>query len=98
MDLDTLINNSSKKITISVEQRNGKKKITHIIGLSKDEELDLNKILSYFKKKYSCNGYITDDDQFGKIISLFGNQNDNVFNFIIENSIEKSDNIIIKGV
>ena len=51
MDLDTLINNSSKKITISVEQRNGKKKITHIIGLSKDEELDLNKILSYFKKK-----------------------------------------------
>ena len=46
MDTDKLIDNSSKKITISVEQRNGKKKITHIIGLSKDKDLDLNKIFS----------------------------------------------------
>ena len=98
MDTEKLIDNSNKKITISVEQRNGKKKITHIIGLSKDKELDLNKILSYLKKKYSCNGHITDDENFGKIISLFGNQKDNVFNFIIENDIEKPENIIIKGV
>ena len=96
MDTNKLIDNSSKKITISVEQRNGKKNITHIIGLSK--ELDLNKILPYLKKKYNCNGHIADDENFGKIISLSGNQKNNVFNFIIENDIEKPENIIIKGV
>ena len=60
--------------------------------------VNLNKILPYLKKKYNCNGHIADDENFGKIISLSGNQKNNVFNFIIENDIEKPENIIIKGV
>jgi translation initiation factor 1 len=42
--------------------------ITFVIGLGKD--LDLTKILSYIKKKYSCNGSIVNDEKYGKVMSL----------------------------
>ena len=57
-----------KMVTISVKKRNGKKMITFVIGLGKD--LDLTKILSYIKKKYSCNGSIVNDEKYGKVMSL----------------------------
>jgi translation initiation factor 1 len=44
-------------ITIQTQQRNGKKSTTSVVGLA--EDLDLKKILSYLKKTYQCNGFIS---------------------------------------
>jgi len=97
-ELNTLENNlfSQNKVTISVQQRNGRKSITSISGMA--EDLDLKKILSYVKKTYNCNGSIVKNDKLGEVIILSGNQKDNIYNFLINEEINKKDEIIIKGV
>jgi translation initiation factor 1 len=87
---------SQNKVTISVQQRNGRKNITSISGMA--EDLDLKKILSYVKKTYNCNGSIVKNDKLGEVIILSGNQKDNMYNFLINEEINKKDEIIIKGV
>ena len=87
--------NLTSKLTISVQQRNNSRCITIISEIAKD--LDLKKLLKYFKKTYNCNGTILDDEKFGNIITLTGNQTDNVYNFFIAEEIYDKDNIIIKG-
>jgi translation initiation factor 1 len=61
-------------------------------------DLDLAKIVSYLKKKYNCNGSIIKDDKRGEIITLTGDQKDNVYNFLIDEEINKREDIIVKGV
>lgn len=84
------------KVTISVQRRNGKKCITTVIGMATD--LDLPKIISYFKKTYSCNGSILKDEKYGEVITLSGDQKDNMYNFLINEEINKREDIIVKGV
>lgn len=86
----------TSKVTIDVEKRNGKKCITNIIGM--DEDLDLKKIMSYLKKTYNCNGSIIKDETHGEVISLTGDQKENVYNFLIKEQIYKKEDIIVKGV
>jgi len=85
----------TSKVTISVQQRNNRQYITIISGI--EDDLDINKILKYLKKTYNCNGTILEDEKFGNIITLTGNQKDNVYNFFINEEIYTKDNIIIKG-
>ena len=87
--------NFKSKLMISVQQRNNRQCITIISEIA--EDLDLKKILKYFKKTYNCNGTIVDDEKFGNVITLTGNQKDNVYNFFIAEEIYNKDNIIIKG-
>lgn len=84
------------KVTIVVEKRNGKKCTTNIIGMADD--LDLPKILSYLKKTYNCNGSILKDETHGEVISLTGDQKENVYNFLVNEQIYKKEDIIVKGV
>jgi translation initiation factor 1 len=86
---------STFKVTIGIQQRNNRQYITIISGIA--EDLDLKKILRYFKKTYNCNGTILEDEKFGNIITLTGNQKDNVYNFFINEKIYNKNNIIIKG-
>jgi translation initiation factor 1 len=87
--------NNKSKVEISVQQRNGRKQITIISGLAVD--LDTKKILRYLKKIYHCNGAIIVDDKFGEIITLTGNQKENVYHFLINTKICEKDEIIVKG-
>jgi translation initiation factor 1 len=87
---------SKNIVTISVQKRNGRQCITTISGLA--EDLDLPKIISYLKKKYNCNGSIIKDEQFGEIITLTGDQKENIYNFLIGEEINKKDEIIVKGI
>jgi translation initiation factor 1 len=98
MDLNFDDDSSFSKniVTISVQKRNGRQCITSITGMA--EDLDLKKIISYLKKKYNCNGSIIKDEQFGEVITLTGDQKENVYNFLIAEEINKKDEIIIKGV
>jgi translation initiation factor SUI1 len=90
---DTLF---TEKVTIAVEKRNGKKCITNVIGMADD--LDLKKILSYLKKKHNCNGSIIKDEHHGEVISLTGDQKENIYHFLINEEIYKKEDIIVKGV
>ena len=92
-DEDDLL--SKNMVTISLQQRNGKKWITFVIGIMKD--LDLKKILSYIKKTYSCNGSIVNDEKYGKVMSFTGDQMKNIYDFLIKEEINKKDEIILKG-
>ncbi len=83
------------KIHIRIQQRNGKKSITSITGLPTD--LDLKKILKYFKKTLNCNGTISDDEEFGKIIQLQGDHRASVKNFLLEQNVSSLNDIIIHG-
>ena len=87
---------SKNIVTISVQKRNGRQCITTISGL--EEDLDLPKIISYLKKTYNCNGSIIKDEQFGEIITLTGDQKENIYNFLIGEEINKKDEIIVKGI
>ena len=87
---------STNEVTISVNKRNGKKCITSVIGLAKD--LDLKKILSYIKKKYSCNGAIVNNEEYGEVMTFTGDQKKNIYDFLIKEEINKKDEIILKGI
>jgi translation initiation factor SUI1 len=86
---------NKSKVTIAVQQRNGRKQITIISGLASD--LDTKKILRYLKKIYHCNGSITIDDKYGEVITLSGNQKENVYHFFIMAKICTKEEMIIKG-
>lgn len=93
-DDDNTFTNS--KVIIMVERRNGKKCITNVMGMADD--LDLKKILSYLKKKHNCSGSILKDETHGEIMSLTGDQKENVYHFLITEEICNKEDIIIKGV
>ena len=67
---DELDEKLTEKVTISSQQRNGRKSITTVYGLASD--LDLKKIIKYFKKHFQCNGSITSDEKFGEVIKVSG--------------------------
>ncbi len=91
---DDIFENS--KVTITVEKRGGKRFITNVIGMA--EELDLNKILSYLKKKHNCSGSIIKDEKYGEVMSFTGDQKENIYNFLINEQIYAKEDIIVKGV
>jgi translation initiation factor 1 len=93
-DAENFFTNS--KVTVCVQKRNGRKCITTITGM--EDDLDLKKIVSYFKKTYSCNGSILKDEKYGEVITFSGDQKENFYNFLIQEQINKPDDIIIKGV
>jgi len=87
---------SEGKVTISSQQRGGKKHDTLVAGLA--EDLDLPKILSYLKKTLNCSGSIIQDKDYGEIILLSGDQKAHVQKFLVDEEIISASNIIIKGI
>lgn len=86
---------NESKVHIRMQQRNGKKCITIIQGMA--EDLDLKKILKYLKKTFQCNGCISDDEKYGEIIQLTGDQKENVKDFLIQEQIYIEENIVVHG-
>jgi translation initiation factor 1 len=83
-----------EEIHIRIQQRNGRKYITLIEGLS--EEVDLKKFLQYLKKSYATNGTILSSEH-GEIIQLQGDQRANVFKALTETNITKKEYIKVHG-
>lgn len=84
-----------QKIHLRLRQRNGRKTITTIEGLASD--LDLKKIVKAMKKKFNCNGVVKEDEKFGTVIQLSGDQRNQIYDFLSENEISSKDNIVIHG-
>jgi len=87
---------NATSVTIQVTQRNGKKFFTSVTGLA--EDLDKEKIVSYLKKTYKCNGFIVNSDTFGEVVMLTGDHKDRVYRFLLDEQICIKDEIILKGI
>jgi len=88
--------NNTKKITITVSNRTGKKLQTFLYGLG--DEFDLKKIIKYFKKVFNCTGSIEISEEFGEVIKLTGDQRKGVFDFLITEDICTKNDIVMKGL
>ena len=80
---------------IRIQQRNGRKSITTVQGLASD--LNLKLILKVWKKSFTCNGAIVDDEEHGKVIQLQGDQRENVRHFLESEEIIGKDDIVMHG-
>lgn len=92
--LSQLDNNYSleeQKVHIRIQQRTTRTYITIIEGLDQ-LNLDLKKITKYMKKIFSCGGVTTNNN-----IKLQGDQRNKVKNFLLNENIISSDNIIVHG-
>merc|ERR1712062_814118 len=59
-------------VHIRIQQRNGRKTLTTIQGLS--SEYDLKKILRACKKEFACNGTVIEHKEYGEVLQLQGDQ------------------------
>lgn len=85
----------SSLVHLRVQQRNGKKSITTVQGLADD--LDLPKILKALKKTLNTNGTILEDEEFGEIIKLHGDQRKAIAEFFCTYHICRPSEIKIHG-
>eukprot|EP00178_Gracilaria_changii_P008797 TRINITY_DN26334_c0_g1_i1.p1 TRINITY_DN26334_c0_g1~~TRINITY_DN26334_c0_g1_i1.p1 ORF type:complete len:123 (+),score=15.07 TRINITY_DN26334_c0_g1_i1:41-370(+) len=84
----------SNYVHIRIQQRNARKSITTVQGLP--EDLDLKKIVKYFRKEFSCNGTIV-DSELGKVIQLQGDHRQNIQMFLVREEICEKESIKIHG-
>jgi len=84
-----------EKIHIRIQQRNGRKSICTISGLAPD--LDLKKILRALKKTLKCNGAILEDEELGKILQLQGDHRTMIHDFLVDQEICLSADIVTHG-
>ncbi|KAF4690735.1 translation INITIATION FACTOR [Perkinsus olseni] len=83
-------------IHIRNQQRNGRKSLTIIQGLPK--QFSSKKILKHFKKEFNCNGSITEDPEFGKVIMIQGDKRKLVGDFLVHEGIAEKDFVKVHGV
>ncbi|KAJ1911622.1 Eukaryotic translation initiation factor 1b [Mycoemilia scoparia] len=83
------------KIHIRIQQRNGRKTLTTLQGLSSD--YDFKRLLKAFKKVFACNGTIIKDETYGEVIQLQGDQRQNIKSFLVEEGLSKKSDIEVHG-
>eukprot|EP01103_Thecamoeba_quadrilineata_P010064 TRINITY_DN2079_c0_g1_i1.p1 TRINITY_DN2079_c0_g1~~TRINITY_DN2079_c0_g1_i1.p1 ORF type:complete len:121 (-),score=7.34 TRINITY_DN2079_c0_g1_i1:28-390(-) len=89
-------NVQSNSVHIRIFQRNARKRITNIEGLS--EKLDLNRILKTLRKQLCCNGCLLEDDpDRGIMIQLQGEHRQEVASFLVSEEICEKNQIVIHG-
>lgn len=86
----------TSNVDIRIQQRNSRKFITIVQGLP--PKLNMKKVLTYFKKNFSCNGSIVEDETAGKVLQLQGDHRKDVQNFLIEQKICAKEQVKIHGV
>lgn len=93
INFDDKDNFNYQKIHLRKTQRNGRKCMTTVEGLA--DELDKKKITRALKRIFKCNGAIVKDEKENEIIQLSGDQRNNVKDFLIEQEIEKEEDVVV---
>lgn len=95
LDFESQLN--VEKVIIQVNKRNNRQSYTIITNIA--EDLDTKRICKYLKKVLNCGGNVSIDEKTKKeIIRLTGDQKQSVIDFLINEEIYKSDEIIVKGL
>ena len=82
-------------VHIRIQQRNGRKTLTTVQGLS--EEYDLKKIVRVCKKEFSCNGTVVEHPEYGEVLQLQGDQRMKICGFLSEANLVKKDQLKVHG-
>lgn len=82
------------EIHIRIQKRNGKKSITTVQGLSLKEATATHKKLV---KKLCCGGSVKEDEKYGTILQLNGDQRDEVKTFLITTAKMPESRITVHG-
>lgn len=87
-----------QKIHVRI-QRNGNRHVTTLQGL--DEDLDHARIAKAMKKRFNCNGNVKEDETYGLIIQLQGDQRDACVAWLLEQEIltqsDVTERLVIHG-
>ncbi|XP_042522353.1 eukaryotic translation initiation factor 1-like [Dipodomys spectabilis] len=82
-------------IHIRIQQRNGRKILTTVQGITDD--YDKKKLVKAFKKKFACNGTVIEHPEYGEVIQLPGDQLKNICQFLVETGLAKDDELKVHG-
>jgi translation initiation factor 1 len=83
-------------VHVRLQKRNNRKCLTIVEGMPKD--IDLKKVIRYFKKAFSCNGTIVNNqDTDDKVIQLTGDNRKEVEKFLKEECIVPENCIKVHG-
>ena len=82
-------------IHIRIQQRNGRKTLTTVQGISPD--YDLKKIVKACKKEFACNGTVVEHPEYGEVIQLQGDQRTHIRDFLKIVGIAREDQLKVHG-
>ena len=84
-------------VHIRIQQRNGRKTLTTIQGLS--TEHNLKKIVKNFKKEFACNGTVINHPEDGQVLQLQGDQRTKVCDWLTnpKRSLVRIDQLKVHG-
>lgn len=82
-------------IHIRIQQRNGRKTLTTVQGLSSD--YDLKKIVKVCKKEFACNGTVVEHPEYGEVIQLQGDQRGLIKDFLKKTGLAKEEQLKVHG-
>ena len=82
-------------VHIRIQQRTGKKVVTIIQGL--DSKIPRKDLIKKFKTMYACGGHIAEDEEFGEVIQLTGDQRFKVRDYLVDNGLVEDDKVEIHG-
>jgi len=82
-------------IHIRIQQRNGRKSLTTIQGIS--QNYDLKKIIKVVKKEFHCNGTVVEHSEYGEVLQLQGDQRKKMKQFLTQTGLASSDQIKVHG-
>jgi translation initiation factor 1 len=82
-------------IHIRIQQRNGRKTLTTVQGISDD--YDKKKLAKACKKQLACNGTVVVHQEWGEVLQMQGDQRNNIANFLMEVGLAKKEQLKIHG-
>merc|ERR1712109_38568 len=82
-------------VHIRIQQRNGRKTLTTIQGLSSD--YDLKKIVRACKKEFACNGTVIEHPEYGEVLQLQGDQRTKICGWLTKTGLVRSDQLKVHG-
>ncbi|CAB1439702.1 unnamed protein product [Pleuronectes platessa] len=82
-------------IHIRIQQRNGRKTLTTVQGIS--SQYDKKKLVKAFKKKFACNGTVIEHPEYGEVIQLQGDQRKDICKFLTDVHLAKDEQLKVHG-
>jgi len=82
-------------VHIRIQQRNGRKTLTTVQGLS--AAFDLKKIVRACKKEFACNGTVVEHPEYGEVLQMQGDQRELIAQFLVKCDIVKKSQIKVHG-
>merc|ERR1739847_66528 len=78
-------------VHIRIQQRNGRKTLTTVQGLS--AEYDLKKIVRQAKKEFACNGTVVEHPEYGEVLQLQGDQRTKICDMLAKFGLAKKEQL-----